>query len=193
MHACCRLLALILLALLLPCAPLTSASSASADTADPGWPRLFAAGGKRLTVHQPQVDSWPDYKEIRFRCAIAVLDRGAKEERFGVLEVAARTSVDHSSREVVAQPLDRQVRFANLPAGEEQQLAKIVDELLPRRQTTIVSLDRVLAYLKPGQQPVRPSVGEPAAAENFCQQPAVSSSCFSGNPSSSRFRPAGRT
>ncbi len=87
-----------------------------------------------------------------------MLDKGAKEERFGVLEVAARTTVNESSREVVAQPLDRQVRFANLPAGEEQRLRAIVDELLPRRQTTIVSLDRVLAYLEPGQQPVRPPV-----------------------------------
>ncbi len=158
MHACCRLLALILLALLLPCAPLAAASSTPADSADPGWPRLFAAGGKRLTVYQPQIDSWPDYAEIHFRCAIGVLDKGAKEERFGVLEVAARTTVNESTREVGAPPLDRLVRFANLPAGEEQRLAKIVDELLPRRQTTIVSLDRVLAYLEPGQQPVQPPV-----------------------------------
>lgn len=158
MHAFGRLLTLILLVLLLPCAPLPAASSPPGDAADPGWPRLIEAGGKRLTIYQPQIDSWPDYQEIHFRCAIAVLDRGAKEERFGVLEVAARTTVDHSTREVVAQPLDRQVRFANLPAAEEQRLAKIVDELLPRRQTTIVSLDRVLAYLEPGQQPVQPPV-----------------------------------
>ena len=158
MHAFGRLLTVFLLVLLLPCAPLAAASSTPADSADPGWPRLFAAGGKRLTVYQPQIDSWPDYAEIHFRCAIGVLDKGAKEERFGVLEVAARTTVNESTREVVAQPLDRQVRFANLPAGEEQRLRAIVDELLPRRQTTIVSLDRVLAYLEPGQQPVQPPV-----------------------------------
>ena len=149
MHTFGRLLTVILLALLLPCASLPAASTPPGDAADPGWPRLLEAGGKRLTIYQPQIDSWPDYQEIHFRCAIAVLDRGAKEERFGVLEVAARTTVDQSTREVVAQPLDRQVRFANLPAAEEQRLAKIVDELLPRRQTTIVSLDRVLAYLEP--------------------------------------------
>ena len=118
MHAFGRLLTVFLLVLLLPCAPLAAASSTPADSADPGWPRLFAAGGKRLTVYQPQIDSWPDYAEIHFRCAIGVLDKGAKEERFGVLEVAARTTVNESTREVVAQPLDRQVRFANLPAGE---------------------------------------------------------------------------
>ena len=95
MHTFGRLLTVILLALLLPCTPLPAASSPPGDAADPGWPRLLEAGGKRLTIYQPQIDSWPDYKEIHFRCAIAVLDRGAKEERFGVLEVAARTTVDH--------------------------------------------------------------------------------------------------
>lgn len=147
---------LALLALL--CLGLAPVSAQPASSADPGWPRLFEQNGHRLTVYQPQVDSWANYAHIQFRSAIALKKSGAKEERFGVLEVEADTVVNERSREVTAHPTRREIRFANLPEAEEAGLRQIVDQLLPQRQTTVVSLDRVLAYLDPDQQPKQPAV-----------------------------------
>ncbi len=147
---------MLLLALLFP---FTSSSNAQQDkAADPGWPRVMEKNGNRLTVFQPQVDSWKDYANIQFRCAIAVKGSGAKDEKFGVLEVEADTVVDYRSREVTAHPVQRDIRFANLPDDEADRLRAIVNELMPQRQTTVVSLDRVLAYLDPEQQRKQPAV-----------------------------------
>ncbi len=140
---------------------LWSASMALAKqdvTDDPGWPRVVEKGGKRLTIYQPQVDSWREFAVIQFRSAISVKESGAKDERFGVLEVEARTIVNDRAREVTAQPVRREIRFANLPDSEEARLRNVVNDLLPQRQTMVVSLDRVLAYLEPGQQPVQKAV-----------------------------------
>ena len=47
------------------------AASAAMASGDQGWPKVIRKDGKELTVYQPQVDFWQDYKRIHFRCAIA--------------------------------------------------------------------------------------------------------------------------
>jgi hypothetical protein len=132
-------------------------SAAPAQPADPGWPRIFAKGKKQLTVYQPQVDYWHGYTNLHFRCAIAV--KGvSKQEKFGVAEVDALTVVDHAARVVAVVPLKRDLRFANVPEPELTKLRQAVEELHPSSRATTLSLDRVIAYLDPKQQPVQPAV-----------------------------------
>jgi hypothetical protein len=147
---------IVLLALCFWPASIALAQQGNAD--DPGWPRVVEKGGRRLAVHQPQVDSWQEFAVIRFRSVLVVKESNVKEERFGVLEVEARTIVNDQTREVTAQPVRREIRFVNLPESEEARLRDVVNDLLPQQQTMVVSLDRVLAYLEPGQQPVQPVV-----------------------------------
>jgi hypothetical protein len=145
-----------LLALLIAVAP--PASAQPSDTGDPGWPRVFVAGDKRLTVYQPQIDSWINYATIQFRCAIAVRDGAKAEERYGVVEVVAATSVDSANRQVMTHSAHRDIRFANIPDDEAARLRDTVNMLYPPRGTTAVSLDRVLAYLDMQQQKKQPAV-----------------------------------
>jgi hypothetical protein len=127
------------------------------SSADPGWPRIFKSGSKQLTVYQPQVDYWHGYTNLHFRCAIAV--KGvSKQEKFGVAEVEALTVTDHAARVVAIVPLKRELRFANVPEPELTKLRQAVEQLHPSSQATTLSLDRVIAYLNPAEQPTQQPV-----------------------------------
>src|SRR5262245_54038686 len=131
--------------------------TAAAQPADPGWPRVFKQGNQQLTVYQPQVDYWHGYTNIHFRCAIAV--KGVtKQEKFGVAEVDAVTVTDQAARIVAMVPTQRDIRFPNTSDSELASLRNAVDELRPPGQATTLSLDRVLAYLNPTQQPTQTPV-----------------------------------
>jgi hypothetical protein len=130
---------------------------AAAQPADPGWPRVFKKDKKQLTVYQPQVDYWHGYTNIHFRCAIGV--KGvSKQEKFGVAEVDALTVTDHAARIVALVPLKRDLRFANVSGEEAAKLRQAVEQLYPPGQAMTLSLDRVIAYLDPKQQPVQQPV-----------------------------------
>jgi hypothetical protein len=129
------------------------AASDAAPPDDPGWPRVTQKNGKQLTIYQPQVDFWNDYKLIHFRCAISVKTGASKTEKFGVAEVEAETVTDQEARTVVFYPKKRELRFPNTSEKEEASLRSIVDELHPPIRELTVSLDRVLAYLDPAQHP----------------------------------------
>lgn len=118
---------------------------------DPGWPRVFAKDGRKLTVYQPQVDQWDDYSKIHYRMAIeieGVTDKG----KFGVVEADANTLVDQTERTVVMYSTSREIRFANTPEAEADVLKKVIDDIVPVGNLMNFSLDRVLACLDPDQQ-----------------------------------------
>jgi len=125
---------------------------------DPGWPRVFQNKDKELTVYQPQVDYWNDFKELHFRCAISIETGKSKQEKVGVAEIHAETVVDHDSRLVALIPVKRELRFPNTSEAEAASLRSVVDELYPPGQAVTISLDRLLAYLDPDQQSKQPAV-----------------------------------
>jgi hypothetical protein len=136
----------------------SKAFSSASLPQDPGWPRSLQKNGKELTIYQPQVDSWADYKKLHARFAIAVKDQKSKKETFGVAEVEAETVVDQIARVVAVMPKKRELRFPNTSDAEAAVLRRTVEELHPFGQAMSVSLDRVLAYLDPAQQQLQPAV-----------------------------------
>jgi len=157
--------------------------SAFAQTPDPGWPRVFKAKGKELTVYQPQVDYWNGYTNIHFRCAIAV--KGAtKQEKFGVTEVDAVTVTDHDARIVALVPTQRDIRFPNTSDSELASLHRAVDELHPPGRAITLSLDRALAYLDankhPEQKEIKVSLDPPKIF--YSRKPAVLVMFIGGEP-----------
>ncbi|MGD9947138.1 MAG: hypothetical protein AB7U29_01515 [Desulfobulbus sp.] len=128
---------------------------AFADTTpvdDPGWPRVIKQNGKELTIYQPQIDSWGDYKELRGRYAFALKASKTSQEIFGVAEVVADTVVDQEARVVAIIPKSRELRFPNTTEKEATALQRTIESLLPPRQAMKVSLERVLAYIDTDQQ-----------------------------------------
>ena len=67
-------------------------------TPDP-WPRTLTVRGARYSLYQPQVDSW-DGRRLAAHAAVSVLAPAAKEPVFGVIEIAAKTSVSRAARTV---------------------------------------------------------------------------------------------
>lgn len=147
-----------MLALMLVVTASSSVASAESPLGDPGWPRLIQADGKELTIHQPQVDYWTDYKILHFRCAIGVKTGKTATEKYGVAEIEAETVVDQDNRVVALMPKTRLLRFPNISDTEEKALGKAVEELYPQGRPMTVSLDRVLAYLDPAKQPQQHAV-----------------------------------
>jgi len=147
-------LLMLLVMLLGATGPLTAAEVAT----DPGWPRVTKKNNQELTIYQPQVDSWQDYKTIHIRFAIAVKNGKAKEPVFGVAEVDAETVVDQAARVVAILPKKRELRFANTTETEAAALRAVVDSLRPFGQAMTVSLDRILAAVDPAQQRQQPAV-----------------------------------
>lgn len=135
-----------------------AAGAAPAQVADPGWPREFASGDKRLVIHQPQVDDWIEYQTLRFRCAIEVSGGGLQQAVLGIADITAATMVNHDDRIVAIAGTGRELRFPNLPEAEAAKARRVVDELRPPGQVLTVALDRVLAYLDPEKEPVQPAV-----------------------------------
>jgi len=134
------------------------AGSETIPSADPGWPRVLEKNGRQLTVHQPQVDLWKDYRELRFRCAIGVKTGAGKSEKLGVAEIHAETSTDLATRVVSVISSHRELRFPNTSDAEAALLRSVVDELLPPGRIVTVSLDRILAYLDPEQHSTQQAV-----------------------------------
>lgn len=136
----------------------TVAFSAAALPDDPGWPRVLKKNGMEMTIYQPQIDSWRDYKNIHARFAIAINNLKLKKEIFGVAEVDAETVVDQNARVVAVIPKKRVLRFPNTSEPEADALRRVVEELHPFGQAMTVSLDRILAYLDPAQQTLQAAV-----------------------------------
>lgn len=132
-----------------PAPPPAPPSAAPADTTpvDPGWPRVYAQGGREVVVHQPQIDAWDDWARLRLRAAIAVTEKQGASPRYGVLEGEAATEVDKDSRTVLLRDLKLTPRFAQATPEEAARLAAVVGEALPAQQSLIVSLDRLLPAL----------------------------------------------
>lgn len=145
-----------------PAAP--QGATASAAPTDQGWPRIFSKGDTVVVMHQPQVDAWEDYARIRFRCALAVTTAKEAPVRWGVLEVAARTLVDAQERQVLLTEPDAEVRFPGIADAEEANLRAIVRDVVPKRSSMVVSLDRVMAYRvgTPAARPVAVNTAPPA-------------------------------
>lgn len=135
-----------------------SAFAAAPMPDDPGWPRVIKKSGKELTIYQPQVDSWQDYRNLHVRFAFALKEDKSKKETFGVAEIDAETVVDQAARVVAIIPKKRELRFPNTTEAEATVLRRTVEELHPPQQSLTVSLDRLLAYLDPANQRLQPSV-----------------------------------
>jgi len=112
-----NVVAIVLLLSLIPIPLPTQAAEAAAPaapspgTTPDGFPRTHASSVGTLTVYQPQVVSWDNYRLV-LRAACSVLPPGAKAPIFGVVTVYGNTQIDKPSlrRAVGLVPAIRQER-----------------------------------------------------------------------------------
>ena len=52
--------------------PLGSVAREDASTPDPGWPCELTEGNSTVTLYQPQIESWENYRYLVFRMAASI-------------------------------------------------------------------------------------------------------------------------
>jgi uncharacterized protein (TIGR03000 family) len=117
---------------------------------DAGWPREFTDDeGNRWELHQPQVDEWRNGL-IRFRMAVALTPRGQTEPVYGGLFFAGQTATDLDER--VVSLFNLKLTDAEFDAATKEQRQNLMDKVNARLAglRRDVALDRILAYLTPG-------------------------------------------
>jgi len=107
-----------------PGADKTGAASTAAPVSaltDSGWPRVVVTNDTRLTVYQPQVDSWDGFR-LEGRAAVAVAMTPAPvtgaSPTYGIVTFTARANVD---REACLMTLEQiTITSASFPGAPQQ-------------------------------------------------------------------------
>ena len=144
-----RLFSSAALALLIACGP---NPAARAQTSSPGqipvdsWPHTVAAGADKLTVYEPQVESWQG-NVLRARAAIGVETPALPKMTYGVVYYTARTEVDKAAGMVTLN--DFRVVRAQFPTQQFQTPSFIatLNDAASNRQPMTIALERLQADL----------------------------------------------
>jgi len=150
------LIALVLATLPTIAATPTASPAATAPATAATWPREVKLSDAGILIYQPQVNSWTDNR-IDFRCAMAILPKGATREDYGVVFATARTRVDKTTRRVVLDDLKiTKSDFPTLPDHGAAYLAELQKRFAQGVRS--ISLDQLK------QSPALAATSAPAAA-----------------------------
>ena len=144
-----RLFSSAALALFIACGP---DPVARAQGSSPGeipvdsWPRTVNAGSDKLTVYEPQVESWQG-NVLRARAAIGVETPALPKPTYGVVYYTARTEVDKAAGMVTLN--DFRVVRAQFPTQQFQTPTFIatLNDAASNRQPMMIALERLQANL----------------------------------------------
>lgn len=130
--------------LLMILVPVASSLAATAQKSSDGWPRFFNSEGTRVTIHEPQIDSWDGFN-LNSHAAVEV-KQGKQEAVYGVVTFSALTLVDKAERMVTMEEL--KVNQANFPsvAAQPPGFLPIVNRAMTKRVNKI-ALDRLEAFM----------------------------------------------
>ncbi len=122
-----------------------------------GWPReIQGLDGARVTLYQPQIESWDYYVTLRFRMAAEFVLPGHDRPIPAALRMEASTTTDLQQRTVTAFDVKLiDIAFPNADEATAKRLTEAVRaHVFPQSQS--LSLDDVLAYFEPAAQKPRP-------------------------------------
>lgn len=121
------------------------APAAAPATTPDGFPRTHASGVGLLTVYQPQLESWDNYRLV-YTAACSVLPKGSKAPTFGVVTMHGNTQIDKPSRSVLF--YDAWIEKVSFPSAPDRAGAfkAAFTEMLPAAGAEI-PLDRLEAEL----------------------------------------------
>jgi hypothetical protein len=115
-----------------------------------GWPReRVAADGTRIVVHQPQIDSWDLYVQLKFHGAAEFFAPDGSPPVPAAMQFEAETETNLQSRTVtIFNPKVVKVTFPGADEATAERLTRTAAGIFPNSSQTM-ALDRVLAYFEP--------------------------------------------
>jgi hypothetical protein len=142
---CCRIVFVLL------CLVAAVPSTAQEDLK--AWPRLLEGGNYRITMYEPQIDSWAD-NAFEARAAVSVKE-GSGAPVFGAVWISGRFEVDSDQRLVdffeIKVPT---VAFPEASEEDKDKLAGFLEREIPKWDLRI-DLDRVIPLLDNAEVEVR--------------------------------------
>lgn len=120
----------------------------ASSTEDMGWPRTYESDGNTVVLYQPQIDRWDRFESIEARLVLSVLQQGQKRRIYGILELTASTEVNRNDNSVLLHDVKRTIAFPDIDEVEANKLIDISKKAIPDRTSMVVSLDRLITYLK---------------------------------------------
>ncbi|MEX3011809.1 hypothetical protein [Hoeflea sp. TYP-13] len=124
-------------------------TTTASDAEKAQWPRSFETpAGATITLHQPQVTQWKDFKNLTALIASEYLAKGSEDPAFGVIEVTADTAADREADEVTLTNIAvTDINFSTLARNEMSDASLEVGKLMPTAAITL-SLTRLTASLE---------------------------------------------
>ncbi|HTT19363.1 MAG TPA: hypothetical protein VMG82_10480 [Candidatus Sulfotelmatobacter sp.] len=126
----------------------TAANPAPGGTSqrvDAPWPREAMRGDEKISMYQPQLESWQD-DELHAYAALSINRKGNHKPNYGVVWFTARTEVDKVNRQVTLANFQiTKVKFPTLP-DKEAEYQSFLQSKLPDK-SRLIALDRLEAAL----------------------------------------------
>jgi hypothetical protein len=145
-----RLFTVLLMLCLLPLSGTQAAPAQPAQPpatqapAAPSWPQVLAAGDTKLTIYQPQLDSWDGYT-LNARAAVEATGTDGKST-YGIVQFSAHTLVDKATRWVALdQYTITKADFPDSATKADSWVAAVKQDAEKRTKT--ISLDQLEAAL----------------------------------------------
>jgi len=108
------------------------------------WPQEFAIQNGKISVYQPQLESYKGDK-IKGRAALSMQRKGMKEPVFGVVWFSARAITERNTRTVEFTDIEvDRIKFPQSTSEQEKQLTGVLRQESDKWMPTQMALDRLL-------------------------------------------------
>ena len=92
-----------------------AAATAVTALTDTGWPRDIMSGQTKITIYQPQIDTWDGFR-LTSRAAVAVTEKADTPPIYGIIAVRAEAHIDKDERLVSLEKIT--IESASFPSVE---------------------------------------------------------------------------
>jgi hypothetical protein len=134
----------------------TPSRATTAQRVDAAWPREAIRGDDKISMYQPQLETWKD-DELHAYAALSLERKGGQKPNYGVVWFTAQTEVDKVNRRVTLDNFQiTKVIFPTLPT-KEGEYQTLLQSKLPGK-SEVIALDRMesaLAASTTGQEQVK--------------------------------------
>lgn len=118
------------------------------DSTAPAWPRVFDTGtGVTITLYQPQITGWKDFRELDALVAAELKTSADAKPAYGVIGFSAKTVADDENENVTLTDIrTTRLEFSSLDRQQLANLALGIGKLIPT-DPIVVSQQRLAASL----------------------------------------------
>jgi hypothetical protein len=129
----------------------TPSKKTGKEPTDTPWPRVVVIGNEKLSMYQPQLESWVG-EQLSAYAALSAGQADGKTMKYGVVWFTARTEVDKVNRQVTMDDFQiTRLQFPTLQSREPEYRTELQAKFALK--TRVIGLDRLEAALEASDSP----------------------------------------